>query len=162
MQPTKQQHNIAPLYDRFSTRLILGSFPSVLSRRDGFYYAHPQNRFWKVLAAVLDSPVPVTTEQKKALILNNNLALFDVIADCEIVGSADSHIKNAVANDLSPLLNGSRISKIFVNGKTAQKLYDKYLRPSVGIDCIYLPSTSPANAAFSLERLTEQWKALVQ
>ena len=162
MQPTKQQHNIAPLYDRFSTRLILGSFPSVLSRRDEFYYANPQNRFWKVLAAVLGSPVPVTTEQKKALILNNNLALFDVIADCEIVGSADSRIKNAVANDLSPLLSGSRISKIFVNGKTAQKLYDKHLRSSVGIDCIYLPSTSPANAAFSLERLIEQWKALVQ
>ena len=111
---------------------------------------------------MLDSPVPVTTEQKKALILNNNLALFDVIADCEIVGSADSRIKNAVANDLSPLLSGSRISEIFVNGKTAQKLYDKHLRSSVGIDCIYLPSTSPANAAFSLERLIEQWKALVQ
>ncbi len=157
-----QLHNIPPVYDERSTRLILGSFPSVLSRRTDFFYGHPQNRFWKVLAVVFDCPLPTTVAEKKSLILSHNLALFDVIASCEIAGSADSAIKNVIPNDLSPILKNSKITHIFVNGKTAEKYYDKYLRSETGIDCICLPSTSPANAAFSLDKLVKSWKIIAE
>ncbi|MDD7158025.1 MAG: DNA-deoxyinosine glycosylase [Firmicutes bacterium] len=157
-----QKHNIPPLYDMGSTRLILGSFPSVKSRQTEFYYSHPQNRFWKVLAAIYSCPVPDTIERKKNLILSHNLALFDVIASCDISGSADSKITNVVPNDLSPILSGSKITKIYVNGKTAEKYYNKYLRTSTDIECVTLPSTSPANAACSLEKLIESWKIIAE
>ena len=156
------KHNIPPLYDMGSTRLILGSFPSVKSRQTEFYYSHPQNRFWKVLAAIYSCPVPDTIERKKNLILSHNLALFDVIASCDISGSADSKITNVVPNDLSPILSGSKITKIYVNGKTAEKYYNKYLRTSTDIECVTLPSTSPANAACSLEKLIESWKIIAE
>ena len=145
-----------------STRLILGSFPSVKSRQTEFYYSHPQNRFWKVLAAIYSCPVPDTIERKKNLILSHNLAMFDVIASCDISGSADSKITNVVPNDLSPILSGSKITKIYVNGKTAEKYYNKYLRTSTDIECVTLPSTSPANAACSLEKLIESWKIIAE
>lgn len=145
-----------------STRLILGSFPSVKSRLTEFYYSHPQNRFWKVLAAIYSCPVPDTIERKKNLILSHNLALFDVIASCDISGSADSKITNVVPNDLAPILSGSKITKIYVNGKTAEKYYNKYLRTSTDIECVTLPSTSPANAACSLEKLIESWKIIAE
>lgn len=145
-----------------STRLILGSFPSVKSRQTEFYYSHPQNRFWKVLAAIYSCPVPDTIERKKNLILSHNLALFDVIASCDISGSADSKITNVVPNDLSPILRGSKITKIYVNGKTAEKYYNKCLRASTDIECVALPSTSPANAACSLEKLIESWKIIAE
>ena len=145
-----------------STRLILGSFPSVKSRQTEFYYSHPQNRFWKVLAAIYSCPVPDTIERKKNLILSHNLALFDVIASCDISGSADSKITNVVPNDLAPILSGSKITKIYVNGKTAEKYYNKYLRTSTDIECVTLPSTSPANAACSLEKLIESWKIIAE
>ena len=157
-----QLHNIPPVYDEHSTRLILGSFPSILSRRTDFFYAHPQNRFWKVLAAVFDCKVPSTIAEKKDLILSHKLALFDVIASCEIAGSADSAIKNVIPNDLSPILKSSKITEIYVNGKTAEKYYNKYLRSKTGIDCICLPSTSPANAAFSLDKLIKSWKIIAR
>ena len=157
-----QKHNIPPLYDMGSTRLILGSFPSVKSRQTEFYYSHPQNRFWKVLAAIYSCPVPDTIGRKKNLILSHNLALFDVIASCDISGSADSKITNVVPNDLSPILSGSKITKIYVNGKTAEKYYNKYLRTSTDIECVTLPSTSPANAACSLEKLIESWKIIAE
>ena len=157
-----QLHNIPPVYDEHSARLILGSFPSVLSRRTDFFYGHPQNRFWKVLAKVFDCKVPVTVAEKRQLVLSHHLALFDVIASCEIAGSADSAIKNVVPSHLSPILNNSKITEIFVNGKTAEKYYNKYLRSETGIDCICLPSTSPANAAFSLDKLVESWKIIAE
>ena len=157
-----QLHNIPPVYDEHSTRLILGSFPSILSRRTDFFYAHPQNRFWKVLAAVFDCKIPSTIAEKKDLILSHKLALFDVIASCEIAGSADSAIKNVIPNDLSPILKSSKITEIYVNGKTAEKYYNKYLRSKTGIDCICLPSTSPANAAFSLDKLIKSWKIIAR
>lgn len=159
---SSQKHNIPPLYDMGSTRLILGSFPSVKSRQTEFYYSHPQNRFWKVLAAIYSCPVPDTIERKKNLILSHNLALFDVIASCDISGSADSKITNVVPNDLAPILRGSKITKIYVNGKTAEKYYNKYLRASTDIECVDLPSTSPANAACSLEKLIESWKIIAE
>ena len=153
-------HPIPPLYNENSKSLILGSFPSVKSRESEFFYGHPQNRFWTVAAAVLGYPKPETVEEKKKMILDNNLAMWDVIASCEIEGSADSTIKNATANDLSEIIASSKIDRIFVNGKTAEKYYNKYTYPKTKIKAICLPSTSPANAVWNLERLIEAWKII--
>lgn len=153
-------HPIPPLFDENSKTLILGSFPSVKSREAAFFYGHPQNRFWAVVAAVFGEEKPVTVEEKKKLVLENNLALWDVIASCEIVGSSDSSISDVTANDLSIIISNSKVDKIFVNGKTAEKYYNKYTYPKTGIRAVCLPSTSPANAAWSLERLIEAWKII--
>ena len=151
-------HPIEPFYDGFSTVLILGSFPSVASRQSGFFYGHKQNRFWQVLASVFDQPVPQSLEQKKELLKKHNIALWDVIASCEIMGSADSTIQNVTPNDLSVILNNSRVERIFLNGKKAYQLYNKHL--SRFGDAVCLPSTSPANAAWSLQRLIEAWSII--
>ena len=151
------KHNFPPLYSEASEVLILGSFPSVKSREQAFFYGHPQNRFWKVISAVLGENEPLNIEQKKALILENRLALWDVLHSCDIIGSSDSSIKNVVPNDIGKILNHSKIKKIFVNGKTAEKYYKKYLEKSLGMECTVLPSTSPANAAYSLEKLISEW-----
>ena len=155
-------HPIPPLYDENSRVLILGSFPSVKSREQSFFYGHPQNRFWRVIAAVLGEAVPSTIDEKRALILRHNIALWDVIASCEIEGSADSTIRGVTPNDLSPILNTAAIERIYVNGRTAEKYYKKYTEPGLGRPAICLPSTSPANAAWSLERLIEAWKVIIQ
>ena len=155
-----QFHEIPPVYNGNSKTLILGSFPSVASREEGFFYAHPQNRFWKVLAALFDSPVPASKEEKIALILNHRLALYDVIGSCEIAGSADSSVKKVRENDLTPILSASHITRIFVNGKTAEKYYIRYIEKTVGQKAICLPSTSPANAAWSLDRLINAWQII--
>lgn len=152
-------HNIDPVFDENSEILILGSFPSVKSREYGFFYGHKQNRFWKVTASVFGCKVPQTVEEKKAFLLKNHIALWDVIAECEISASADSSIKNAAANDIGIILNSAEIKAIFVNGKTAEKYYNKYILPKTGISAVCLPSTSPANAAQSVEKLSEKWKA---
>ena len=151
-------HPFPPFYDSESQILILGSFPSVKSREQMFFYGHPQNRFWKVLAGVFDDRVPATIEEKKAFLSKHHIALWDVIGSCEIEGSADSSIKNAVANDLSIILNHADIKQIFVNGKTAEKYYKKYIGPVIGREAVCLPSTSPANAAWSLKKLVESWR----
>lgn len=153
-------HPIPPLFNENSKTLILGSFPSVKSREAEFFYGHPQNRFWAVVADIFGEEKPQTVEEKKKLILSNNLALWDVIHSCEIVGSADSTISNVTANDLSIILSNSKVDKIFVNGKTAEKYYNKYTYPKTGIRAVCLPSTSPANAAWSIERLTEAWEII--
>ena len=140
--------------------LVLGSFPSVRSRESGFFYGHPQNRFWKVTAAVFGCPVPETTAEKKRFLLGNRLAVWDVIKSCEIRGSSDASIRDIVPNDLGPLLSGSRIRRIYCNGSTSFSLYEKYLREKTGIPAEKLPSTSPANAAWSIQRLTEAWSVL--
>ncbi|MBR2732300.1 MAG: DNA-deoxyinosine glycosylase [Clostridia bacterium] len=150
-------HPIPPLFAADAETLILGSFPSVKSREAAFFYGHPQNRFWKVLPRVLGCPVPQTIDEKKALILTHRLALWDVIGSCEIEGSADSTIRSVTPNDLRIILNGSAVTRIFVNGRTAEKYYKKYTEPVIGIPAVCLPSTSPANAAWSLERLTAAW-----
>lgn len=155
-------HPIPPLYSKNSEILILGSFPSVKSRENEFFYAHPQNRFWKVLSAVFNSPLPQNTDEKKEHVLKNKLALFDVIKQCDIKGSGDSTIKNVIPNDLSPILDNSDIKKIILNGKTAEKYYKKYLSPVINIDYVTLPSTSPANAAYSLDRLIVEWKIIIK
>ena len=155
-----QTHNIPPLYGKNSRSLILGSFPSVASRAERFFYAHPQNRFWKVLSAVFSAPLPATIDEKKRLILTNGLALFDVIASCTIAGSADSSVTDVVPNDLTPILRTGSIERVFVNGKTAEKYYLKYLAEKTGIPCVCLPSTSAANASYSLEKLIAAWNIL--
>ena len=154
------EHPITPVYNENSKILILGSFPSVKSREQGFFYGHPQNRFWKVVAAVHDCAVPVTVEEKRAFLLEHGIAVWDVIQSCEIVGSSDSSIKDAVANDLRVILDAADIRQIFVNGKKAEELYKKYIAPKIGRDAVCLPSTSPANAAWSVERLVAEWKKI--
>ncbi len=153
-------HPIPPLFNSESKTLILGSFPSVKSREAAFFYGHPQNRFWSVAATVLGYPKPETIEEKKKMILENHLAMWDVIESCEIEGSADSTIRNVTANNLSLILKNSKVDRIIVNGKTAEKYYIKYTYPQTGIKAICLPSTSPANAAWSIERLVEAWKII--
>lgn len=160
MMRTKEQHGIAPVFDEKSRILILGSFPSVASRAEGFFYGHPRNRFWRVLSAVFGEEVPSTVEEKKALLLKNGVALFDVLAECEIEGSSDSSITGAIPNDLSPILSSGNIERIFVNGKTAERLYNKYLKQKTGLSAVVLPSTSPANAAWSEERLLAAWQEI--
>ena len=150
-------HPIPPVFDEQSRILILGSFPSVKSREGCFFYHHPQNRFWKVLAGVLEQPVPETIEQKKTFLLQNHIAVWDVIASCAIEGSSDSSIKNVVPNDLETILNNSGIRQIFCNGGTSHQYYRKYQEKSTGRTAIRLPSTSPANAAWSVERLKKEW-----
>ncbi len=153
-------HPIPPLFDSESETLILGSFPSVKSREAAFFYGHPQNRFWSVVAEVFGAEKPLTVEDKKELILSNKLALWDVIAQCEIEGSADSTITDVTANDLSVIIRNSNVKRIFVNGKTAEKYYNKYTYPKTGIKAVCLPSTSPANAAWKIEKLVEKWKII--
>ena len=153
-------HPFPPLYNDHSKILILGSFPSVKSREQMFFYGHPQNRFWKVTSAVFQEPLPNNIEEKKSFLLANCIALWDVIASCDIEGSSDSSIKNVIPNDPSPILKKAPIEKIFVNGKTAEKYYNKYTKSITGITAHVLPSTSPANAAWTLERLIEAWKII--
>ena len=153
-------HPFPPLYDENSKILILGSFPSVKSREVSFFYGHPQNRFWKVVAAVCGEEAPKDIPEKKEFLLKNNIALWDVIHTCEIVGSSDSSIRDVTPNDLEPILNNSQIDRIFVNGKTAERYYKKYTEKVIGREAICLPSTSPANAAWSLERLIEAWSII--
>ena len=154
------QHPIPPLYGPGSHTLILGSFPSVKSREGMFFYHHPQNRFWKVLAAVYGCAVPETIADKKALVLDHGLALWDVIAACDIEGSSDASIRGVVPNDLSPILAGAPIRRIFCNGAAAWKLYQKHQVARTGLSAVQLPSTSPANAAWNLPALVEAWQIL--
>lgn len=154
------KHPFPPLFDKNSTILILGSFPSVKSRAQNFFYGHPQNRFWKVLSLVFEDALPKTIPEKRSFLFKHNIALWDVIGACDITGSADSTIKNATANDLTEILNSAPIKQIYVNGKTALKYYDKYTKPLLKKEAICLPSTSPANAAFTLEKLVQKWSII--
>lgn len=160
------RHPFPPLYDENSKILILGSFPSVKSREMAFFYGHPQNRFWKLLSRLLEAPFPETVPERRAFLLAHGIALWDVIASCEIHGSSDASIRNAVPNDLRQILDHAQIRQVYVNGQTAGKLYRKYqekpLREAYG-DCakaVVLPSTSPANAAWTMDRLEEAWRVI--
>ena len=153
-------HPIPPFYDDDSTILILGSFPSVKSRQANFFYGHPQNRFWRVISAVMGEECPETIEEKSALLRRNHIALWDVIHSCEIVGSSDSSIRNVTPNDLSVILDHAPIRTIFTNGRKSNDLYRRWLEKEIGRSAVYLPSTSPANAGWSLERLIEAWSVI--
>ena len=154
-------HPFSPVFDTNSEILILGSFPSVKSRENDFYYGHPQNRFWRVMAALYQLPFPETTEEKTNMLLTNGVALWDVIHNCDIRGSSDSSIRNVIPTDLRTILSKANIQRIYANGKTAAAMYQKYQFPQIGIKIMPLPSTSPANAAWTLERLIEQWRVIL-
>ena len=162
METSRIIHPIPPLFDENSEKLILGSFPSVKSREAMFFYGHPQNGFWNLLPLIFDEKIPVTIEEKSALILRHNLALWDSIHSCVITGSSDSSVKDVVPNDLSVIINNSKVTQIFCNGALSHKMYMKYIYPQTKIEAVKLPSTSPANAAFSMERLYEQWKIIAE
>ncbi len=153
-------HTFEPVCDEKSRILILGTFPSVKSRENAFYYGHPQNRFWKVLAALLDENIPSSIEEKKKMLLKHGIAIWDVISSCDIEGSSDSSIRNVTANDIAGLLAASRIEKIYGNGDKACRLYDKFCKEKTKKEIIRLPSTSPANAAFSMEKLLRSWQVV--
>ena len=153
-------HPIPPVYDQDSRILILGIFPSVKSREEMFFYGHPQNRFWRVLASVFDEAVPMAVPEKRAFLLRNHIALWDVIASCRIKGSSDASITSVTANDLRPILDHATIRQIYVNGKTAEKMYHRYTESVIRRPCTCLPSTSPANAAWNLEKLVQAWERI--
>jgi hypoxanthine-DNA glycosylase len=162
MNETHVIHEFAPIVDENTKILILGSFPSVKSRENAFYYGHPQNRFWKLLAGLLDCEVPETVAEKKEFLYKNGIGVWDVIESCDITGSSDSSIRNAVPAKIPGLLEQYSIQQVFTNGGLAGKLYKKYIYPKTEKQAIVLPSTSPANAAYSLERLKEQWKVILE
>ena len=152
------RHTFEPVWNASSEILILGTFPSVKSREQRFYYGHPQNRFWKLLAHIYGEPVPGDIEEKTALILKHRLAVWDVIDQCDIIGSSDSSIRNVVPSDIPGLLEKSRIHTVIANGARAYELDQRHQYPETGIMARKLPSTSPANAAWPLERLTDVWR----
>ena len=153
-------HPFGPLFSESSRVLILGSFPSVKSREQQFFYGHPQNRFWKVIAALFHQEVPETIGQKKELILSNNLALWDSIASCIVTGSSDASIREVKPNDLRIILDHAPIERIYCNGRKSHEMYEKAILPSLGREAACLPSTSPANAAWSLEKLIAAWSVI--
>lgn len=155
-------HSFEPVYDKASEILILGTLPSVKSRENNFYYGHKQNRFWKVLATLLKEPLPDTIEEKKAMLLAHRIALWDVIQSCDIKGSSDSSIKNVQPTDIGMILEKTNVTQIYANGNKAGQLYKRYQFPVTGIEATVLPSTSPANAAWSLERLCEAWYVILE
>lgn len=156
------KHTFEPIFDKNSKVLILGSFPSVKSRENNFYYGHPQNRFWKVLAKIFEVEVPQSIEEKKTFLLEHNIAVWDVIESCTIIGSSDSSIKDVVVNNFSIVLENSKIDTIYVNGGKAYELYHRYAEKQTGIPAIKLPSTSPANAAWNMDRLCSEWKKILR
>ena len=161
-QPQNIIHPIPPLYNEHSRILILGSFPSVRSREAMFFYGHPQNRFWRLLAMLFDEETPSTVDEKRSLALRHNIAMWDVIHSCTITGSSDSSIRDVVPNDLSMILDNSSVERIYCNGALSYKLYMKYIYSTTGIKAYKLPSTSPANAAYSMERLAKEWGKITE
>jgi len=160
MQPARQIHTIDPFYDGDSQILILGSFPSIKSREVGFFYGHPQNRFWKVTAAVFGEVPPASIEEKKVFLRKHHMAMWDTIRSCTITGSSDSSIRDVVPNDIGEILSAADIREIYCNGATSYNLYMKYIFPSTGRKPVKMPSTSPANAAWNMDRLTEVWQRI--
>ena len=153
-------HPFGPLFSPDSRVLILGSFPSVKSREQNFFYGHPQNRFWKVIAALFEQETPQTIPEKKELILSHGLALWDSIASCVITGSSDASIREVRASDLRIILDHAPIERICCNGRKSFEMYEKYIRPEIGREAVCLPSTSPANAQWSLQKLITAWAVI--
>lgn len=156
------KRNFGPVFDRHSKILILGSFPSTKSREISFYYGHPQNRFWPLLESIISTPIPIDIEGRKALLLKKGIALWDTIEQCDIIASSDSSIKNVVPIDIMRIINAANIKTIYCNGGTSYRLFMKYLFPICQITPIKLPSTSPANAAWSFEQLVKAWEVITK
>lgn len=160
-EPALVKHPLQPVFDEDSRVLILGTMPSPKSRETGFYYNHPQNRFWPVLSQILDEALPTSNEEKRALVLKHHIALWDVLASCQIEGAKDVSIAQCVPNDLLTITTKAPIRAIFCTGAKATELYDRYCKDRTGIDCIRLPSTSPANAACSLDALVKAYRQIL-
>lgn len=160
MEYTHVKHPFEPVCDRDSEILILGSLPSVKSRENNFYYGHKQNRFWKVISGIYGEAEPQSIYDKRKMLLKNHVAIWDVIRECDIHGSSDSSIKNVIATDLGSLMHNTGIKRIYANGNKAGALYKKYQQKLTGMDITILPSTSPANAAWSLEKLIAAWQVI--
>jgi len=154
-------HPFEPVYDENSTILILGTFPSVKSRETDFYYGHPQNRFWKIISRLTGEKIPTTIEEKKRILLKHHIAIWDVIRSCDITGSSDSSIEHVAANDLAKIIDASKIGRIYANGNKAFQLYRQYCYDNIGVEIVRLPSTSPANAATTLEKLVDIWEEAI-
>ena len=154
---TRVKHSFSPVYDADCRLLILGSFPSVKSREENFYYGHPQNRFWKLMARLLKEPLPVSVEEKKAMLLKHHIAIWDVVAECDIHGSSDGSIRNVIPTNLNQILREADIQTIIANGTAAYTLYHTYCEEHTGRTAVKCPSTSPANAVFTLDRLEDAW-----
>lgn len=155
-------HTLNPIISPRARVLLLGSMPSPESRKVGFYYGHPRNRFWSVMSNILSEPLPETNEDRRDMLTRNNIALWDVLASCEIDGASDSSIKNAVPNDIENLIRGTDIKAIFMTGSTAFRLYRKHIEKKIPLPIFCLPSTSPANAKMSLESITEKYMAVLE
>ncbi len=153
-------HPIDPIYNKNSKILILGSFPSVMSREENFYYANPYNRFWKLISMIFNKDFPNSTEDKTAFLLDNKIALWDVISSCDINGSSDSSIKNVRPNDIEMIIISSDIKLIVLNGRTSEKYFNMFFKNAFKIDTICLPSTSPANAKQSIDSLLAFWSII--
>ena len=161
MNIEKREHAFEPVFSATSTRLVLGTMPSPQSVKHGFYYSHPQNRFWPLMAELFNAPKPTTPEEKKQFVLQRDIALWDVLAVCDIAGASDASIRNAVPNDIPWMLRQTRITRIYATGKTAFNFYEKLVFPKTGIHAVCLPSTSPANQAlFPWKKLLEIWQKL--
>lgn len=161
MERERILHPIPPVYDEHSEILILGSFPSVRSREAAFFYGHPQNRFWPLIARLCGEETPTSIEEKRELLLAHHIALWDSIYSCDIVGSSDSSIRNAVPTDLRPILAAAPIRQIYCNGQTSARTFARYQEKTLGRSAVTLPSTSPANAAWTLDKLAEAWKIIL-
>lgn len=160
--PARIVHTIPPVWDARSRVLILGTMPSPKSREQGFYYGHPQNRFWRALCAALDEPLPGTAEEKRALVLRRRIALWDVLASCNIEDASDASIRDPVPNDLSPILAGADIRAVYTTGGKAAALYKKLVEPHTGVPAAALPSPSPANCACPFEKLAAAYRAILE
>lgn len=162
MQLEHVTHDFQPIYNEESRILMLGTMPSPKSREIGFYYGHPRNRFWKVVSDVCGEEFPETKEEKIAFALRNKIAVWDVLAGCEIKGAEDASIRNPVANDMSLILKNADIQAVFATGQKAAQLYKKYCQKEIGMEIITLPSTSPANCSVSYERLFEAYEIILK
>lgn len=158
----RASHEFSPVFDNSSEILILGSFPSVKSRQESFFYANSQNRFWKLMAQLLNESTPKDTKDKIVMLKKHKIALWDVIESCDIVGSSDSSISNVVPVDISQILSRANIIKVYANGGKAFELYNKYLYPKTKLEITKLPSTSPANAGYSFDKLLSEWKKILE
>ncbi len=156
----KVNHNLEPFYDKNSEILILGSIPSVKSRELGFYYMHPQNRFWRILEKVYEEPLPVTIAEKKDFLKKHKIALWDVLSSCIIDASSDASIKNIKVNNIQKLIKETNVKRIYTTGKKAYDIYQKEVFPKTKMEAIYLPSSSPANATYSLEKLIKDYQVI--
>lgn len=156
-------HTLSPVYDARSRVLILGTMPSPKSREAGFYYSHPQNRFWRILAALFNTPVPQNNAEKEALVRAHRIALWDVLAACEIKGAGDASIRNPVANDLRPMLSAAPIQMVFTTGQKATQLYRRLCLAQTGMESVYLPSPSAANCrGCTLDSLIQSYAVIKQ